>query len=137
MPRGEPAEIALRIYGVKNEPLKYLIRAAPKYGKLTEPRVAEREVSVVTYMPPADLAITRDRFTYAVQNGAGVSAAVEVAITIVDQPPDLALPGALDFGTMLAGATAAKTLEIRNRGGGMAEGNAKRGRCGRAAPARR
>lgn len=124
VPRGEPVEIALRIYGVKNQPLKYLIRTLPKSGRLTEPRVVDREVSTVMYTPPAELAITRDRFTYAVQNGAGVSAAVEVAITIVDQPPDLALPGALDFPSMLAGATAAKTLEIRNRGGGLAEGNA-------------
>ena len=122
VPRGEPAEIALRIYGVKNEPLKYLIRTPPKSGKLTEPRVLEREVSAVTYTPPADLAVTRDRFSYAVQNGAGVSASVDVVITIVDQPPDLALSGALDFAPMLAGATAAKTVEIRNRGGGLAEG---------------
>ena len=123
--RGETVEIALRIYGRKNEPLKYLVRTPPKSGRLTEPRVVEREVSAVTYTPPADLAITRDRFTYAVQNGAGVSAAVDVVITIVDQPPQLALPGALDFASMLAGATAAKTLEISNRGGGLAEGQAE------------
>ncbi len=123
--RGEPVEIALRIYGRKNEPLKYLIRVPPEHGRLTEPRVVEREVSAVTYTPTADLAITRDRFSYAVQNGAGVSAAVDVVITIVDQPPQLALPGALDFASMLAGAAAAKTLEIGNRGGGLAEGQAE------------
>ena len=123
--RGEPVEIALRIYGRKNEPLKYLIRVPPEHGRLTEPRVVEREVSAVTYTPTADLAITRDRFSYAVQNGAGVSAAVDVVITIVDQPPQLALPGALDFAPMLAGAVAAKTLEISNRGGGLAEGQAE------------
>ena len=120
--RGEPIEIPLRIYGQKNEALRYLIRTAPAHGKLTEPRAVEREVSVVTYTPPADLAITRDRFAYAVQNSAGVSAAVDVVITIVDLPPDLALPGALDFSSILAGATAAKPLEISNRGGGLAEG---------------
>ena len=125
VPRGETVEIALRIYGRKNEALKYLIRTPPKSGKLTEPKVVEREVSTVTYTPPADLAITRDRFSYAVQNGAGVSAAVDVVITIVDQPPQLALPGALDFAPMLAGAVAAKTLEISNRGGGLAEGQAE------------
>ena len=125
VPRGETAEIALRIYGRKNEPLKYLIRTLPKSGKLTEPKVLEREVSTVTYTPPADLSITRDRFSYAVQNGAGVSAAVDVVITITDQPPQLALPGALDFAPMLAGAVAAKTLEITNRGGSIAEGQAE------------
>ena len=123
--RGETAEIALRIYGRKNEALKYLIRTPPQAGKLTEPKVVEREVSRVTYTPPTDLAVTRDRFTYAVQNGAGVSAAVEVVITITDRPAELALPGALDFAPMLAGAAVAKTFEIRNRGGGLAEGLAE------------
>ena len=125
VPRGEAVDIALRIYGRKNEALKYLIRTPPKSGRLTEPKVVDLEVSTVTYTPPADLAITRDRFSYAVQNGAGVSASVDVAITITDQPPQLALPGALDFAPMLAGATAVKTLEITNRGGGLAEGKAE------------
>jgi hypothetical protein len=120
--RGEPTEIALRIFGKKNETLKYLIRTEPQHGKVTAPKPVEREVSTVVYTPPADLAITRDRFTYAVQNSAGVSASVEVAITIVDEPPALALPEMQDFGSVLAGATAAKTIEIRNRGGGVAEG---------------
>jgi len=120
--RGEPLEIQLRIYGRKNEPLKYLIRAEPRYGKVTEPRVVERAVSAVTYTPPADLAVTRDRFSYAVQTGAGVSAAVDVVVTIIDSPPELALSGALDFSPILVGATAAKSLEISNRGGGIAEG---------------
>ena len=123
--RGETAEIALRIYGRKNEALNYLIRTPPKYGRLTEPRAVEREVSAVTYTPPADLAITRDRFSYAVQSRAGVSAAVDVVLTIVDLPPDLALPGGLDFAPMLAGASAAKAVEISNRGGGIAEGRAE------------
>ena len=122
--RGEPAEIQLRIYGRKNEPLKYLIRAEPRHGKVGEVRVLGREVSAVTYTPPADLGITRDRFSYAVQTGAGVSAAVDVDITITDAPPELALPGALDFAPLLVGATATKSIEISNRGGGIAEGKA-------------
>ncbi len=122
--RGEPAEIQLRIYGRKNEPLKYLIRAEPRHGKVGEVRVLGREVSAVTYTAPADLGITRDRFSYAVQTGAGVSAAVDVDITITDAPPELALPGALDFAPLLVGATATKSIEISNRGGGIAEGKA-------------
>ena len=125
VPRGESVDIALRIYGRKNEALKYLIRTPPKSGKLTEPKVVALEVSSVTYTPPADLAITSDRFSYAVQNGAGVSAAVDVVITITDLPPQLAVSGALDFAPMLAGAVAVKTLEITNRGGGLAEGRAE------------
>ena len=123
--RGEPFDIPLRIYGQKNEPLKYVIRTPPVHGRLTEPRVVGREISAVTYTPPADLAITRDQFSYAVQNRAGVSAAVDVVITIVDLPPRLALPGALDFSSVLAGAVAAQPLEISNSGGGIAEGRAE------------
>lgn len=125
--RGETAEIALRIFGQNNEALKYLIRTKPRYGKVTEPKVAGREVSTVVYSPPADLEVSRDRFTYAVQNSVGVSAAVDVLITITDQPPELALPGAQDFGSMLAGQSAAKSIEIRNRGGGRAEGKVEVG----------
>ncbi len=120
--RGEPAEIALRIYGRKNAALKYLVRTEPRHGKLTAPRVVDLEVSTVTYTPPADLAITRDRFAYAVQSIEGVSAPVDVILTIVDEPPELTIPGALEFSPILAGATAAKSLEISNRGGSLAEG---------------
>lgn len=120
--RGENAVIQLRIFGRKNEPLKYLIRTPPEHGRLTAPRAVEREVSAVTYTPPADLAIVRDRFTYAVQTAAGVSAAVGVAITIVDVPPEIAVPEALVFPAILVGTTASRALEITNRGGGLAEG---------------
>ncbi len=120
--RGEACEIVLRTYGRKNEPLKYLIRTPPEHGRLTAPRMVERDLSAVTYTPPADLPIGRDRFFYAVQNGAGVSAPAEVVITIVDAPPVLELPAGLDFPPILAGATLTKPLEITNRGGGLAEG---------------
>ena len=120
--RGESVVIQLRIYGRKNEPLKYLIRTPPEHGRVTAPRVVEREVSAVTYTPPAGLAIVRDRFTYAVQTAAGVSAAVEVAITIVDVPPEITVPEALIFPAILLGTTASRSLEITNRGGGLAEG---------------
>ena len=120
--RGENVVIQLRIYGRKNKPLQYLIRTPPEHGRLTAPRVVAREVSAVTYTPPADLAIVRDRFTYAVQTAAGVSAAVEVAITIVDVPPEITVPEALLFPAILLGTTASRPLEITNRGGGLAEG---------------
>ena len=122
VPRGESVPILLRIFGRKNEALKYLIRTPPQHGRLTAPRVVEMEVSSVTYTPPADLAIVRDRFTYAVRNSAGVSAAVDVVISIVDLPPEITVPEVLNFPPVLFGATSTQTLEIANRGGGIAEG---------------
>ena len=122
--RTEPADIGLRIYGKAHSGLRYLIRTPPERGTLSEPRVWEegKEISVVTYQAPADVSVKRERFTYAVQSTAGVSAPVEVVITILDEEPLLVIPDTLDFTTLLAGQTAAKTFEILNKGGGMTEG---------------
>jgi hypothetical protein len=115
-------EIPLRIYGRANEPLKFSIRVPPVHGKLTEPRQTEREVSVVVYEPPADLSITADKFYYTVQSSAGVSGAVQVAITIVDDPPKLAITDSIEFGKVRAGARNYRMLEISNHGGLIATG---------------
>ena len=123
--RGQKIEIPLRTFGRHNEQLRYLIRAKPEHGRLSEPRVTEREVSVVTYEPPADLAVTSDQFRFSVKTSVGVSAPVEVKIAIVDEMPVLAIPDVLDFGGLLVGATATREFELANRGGGVAEGDLK------------
>ena len=115
-------EIPLRIHGRANEVLKFHIRTPPIHGKISEPRKTEREAAVVVYEPPADLAIGTDKFLFSVQSSAGVSAPVEVNITIIDQPPLLEIPDSIDFGTVRAGTPATKFLEITNRGGGLATG---------------
>jgi hypothetical protein len=115
-------EIPLRIHGRANEVLKFLIRTPPIHGKLSDLRKTEREAAVVVYEPPADLAIGTDKFLFSVQSSAGVSAPVEVNITIVDQPPLLEIPDTIEFGTVRAGTPATKFLEITNRGGGLATG---------------
>jgi hypothetical protein len=115
-------EIPLRIHGQANEPLKFLVRAAPAHGRLSEPRPTGREIAVAIYEPPADLTITTDRFFYAAQSAAGVSAPVEVALTILDQPPQLAIPEALAFAPVSTGTTSSALLEISNRGGSLAIG---------------
>jgi hypothetical protein len=122
VPRGKRLDISLRIYGVQSEQLRYLIKTPPAHGKLSEPRPISREVSVVTYEPPEELAVTADRFSYSVQNHAGVSAPVEVTISIVDQPPLLAIANTVEFGELLAGNTVTKDIEVSNRGGGYVEG---------------
>lgn len=120
--RDGKTEIPLRIYGQAHEPLKFLIRTAPAYGRLSEPRQTEREAAVVVYDPPADLTITTDKFSYAVQGGVGVSAAVDVVVTLVDLPPQLVIPNALEFPAVPAGGTSTRLLEISNSGGGIAAG---------------
>jgi len=115
-------EIPLSINGVAGEPLKFLIRTPPVVGKASDPRSTGRETAVTVYEPPADLSITADHFLYAVQSGAGVSAPVEVFITIVDQPPQLTNPDTLEFPAVRTGSTSSKLLEISNSGGGMLVG---------------
>lgn len=120
--RGQRIEIPLRIYGRQSEPLRYLIKSPPAHGKLSEPRVVNREISVVTYEPPPDLGVTADRFTFSVQNHAGVSAPAEITIAIADLPAQFAVAHSLDFEELLAGGTAVKEIEVANRGGGLIEG---------------
>jgi hypothetical protein len=120
--RDAKTDISLRIVGKAGEPLKYLIRVPPEHGRLSEPRSTEREVSVVNYQPPADLSITADKFSYAVQNSIGVSGSVEVNITIVDEQPRLSFPDALDFAKIRAGSSNYRLLEISNQGGLIATG---------------
>ncbi len=115
-------EIPLRIHGLANEPLKFLVRTPPAHGRLSEPRQTGRETAVTIYEPPADLAITADKFFYAAQSAAGVSAPVEVTLTIIDQPAQLTIPDTLEFPSLRAGGTNSKLLEINNRGGSVAAG---------------
>src|SRR6478736_495607 len=115
-------EIPLRIHGMANEPLQYLIRVPPLHGKLSEPRATGRETAVSVYEPPADLNITTDRFFYAVKSAQGVSAPVEVAVTILDQPAQLTIPDQLEFATVRTGNSSSKLLEITNTGGSLAVG---------------
>jgi hypothetical protein len=116
-------EIPLRIYGKAGEVLKYAIRVPPEHGKLSEPQATkDREVSVVVYEPPADLSVTSDKFYYTVQSALGVSGAVLVSITILDDPPKLAISDSLDFGKIRAGATTSRMLQISNKGGMIANG---------------
>ena len=122
VPRGRRIDIPLRIYGVQNEALRYLIKTPPAHGKLSEPRAVSREVWMVTYEPPAELAVTADRFTFSVQNHAGVSAPAEVTISIADLPSKLTVPHTVEFGELLAGGTATREIEVANRGGGYVEG---------------
>jgi hypothetical protein len=123
--RGGQIDIKLRIYGGRTENLRYLIRGGPEQGKLTEPRVVSQESSVVTYRPPADLAVTSDKFLYAVQNTAGVSAPVEVKIKIIDEAAHLVVPETVEFAPLLAGTAAFKEIEISNIGGGLSDGEVK------------
>ena len=120
--RGGSVEIALKIYGTRAQTLSWIIREQPVGGKLSAIRATAAEAAAVTYRPPADVRVVSDHFTFSVRSSEGVSAPVEVTITITDDPPQIGAPVELDFGVILTNASAARTLEFSNSGGGIAEG---------------
>ncbi len=120
--RGASVEIPLKIYGTRAQTLSWIIRQQPVSGKLSGIRATAAEAAAVTYRPPADVRVVSDRFTFSVRSSEGVSAPGEVTITITDDPPQIGSPAELDFGVILVSASAARTLEFSNIGGGIAEG---------------
>jgi hypothetical protein len=124
VPRTSNAQVILKIYGRQSETLRFLIRVKPEHGKITEIKPAGREAAVLFYQPPADLAVRSDRFAYAVQSSAGVSAPAEISINIMDEAPRLIVPDTVRFPATLAGSAARQELTIYNDGGAMAEGEA-------------
>ena len=117
-------EIPLRAYGLQREATRFILRSRPEQGKLSAPKDTGHGGATVEYSPPADLTVQNEKFSYAVQNSAGVSAAAEITIAIVDQPPRLITPRELVFEEVVAGTTARQEFEIANEGGGLAEGEA-------------
>ncbi len=120
--RGESVAIPLRIYGSRSQTIEFLIRTEPKAGKLSEIKQVEREISAVTYTPPAENSVTSDRFTYAARTREGVSAPCEVLIQISDEAPQLISPAEVNFGRLLVDEKASQKITLTNRGGGVAQG---------------
>lgn len=122
VPRDGKVQVPLRIYGTRSQTLTFLIREQSAHGTLTAPRRVGPESAVVTFTPPQDLNVTKDRFSYAVKSNEGVSAAVDVTIEIVDLVPQLIVPDTVEFPSLLLGETAERSITVSNRGGGIAEG---------------
>lgn len=121
--QGEPVQISLRCSGggLSISP-KYRIRTQPQFGTLTEPKMAADDSVTVIYTPQPNVSFTEDKFTYSVQTREGVSVPAEVIIRMFDDPPLLIASEQIDFGKVLLGQMAKRTLLIENRGGGLAEG---------------
>jgi hypothetical protein len=125
VPRGGTVEIPLRAFGIHNQQLRFRIRAAPAHGKLSEPKTFGRELGSVLYSHSGEHDHHGDRFTYAVQSAAGISAPARVQVRIVDQPPIFVVPELLDSGEALIGTASRTQVPIENRGGGIIRGTAK------------
>lgn len=123
--RGQQIVVPLAIYGAGVEGMEYVIRSAPKYGKLSAVHITGAITAAVTYTAPEQTTATEDRFTYAVRTSDGVSAAVPVVITISEAaglPPRLSVPASMEMPPIRPGETSSVIIEIKNTGGGFAEG---------------
>ena len=123
--RGESVVVPLSIFGASGEPLQYVIRSNPKYGKLGPITSKVGGGTTVTYKAPVKIGIVEDRFTYAVQGREGVSAPGVVTVAITDppeMPEKLVIPRELEFPSVFLGQRSAVELELANEGGGFSEG---------------
>ena len=123
--RGQQIVVPLAIYGAGVEGMEYVIRSAPKHGKLSAVYITGAITAAVTYTAPEQTTATEDRFTYAVRTSDGVSAAVPVVITISEAaalPPRLVVPASMEMPSIRPGETSSVILELKNTGGGFAEG---------------
>jgi hypothetical protein len=82
--RGETIDIPLRIYGTRSQTLDFRIRSQPQTGTLSAVTRTGQESASVRYTPTANIAVKRDRFSYAVSSREGVSAAADLWINIID-----------------------------------------------------
>ena len=123
--RGQQIVVPLAIYGAGVEGMEFVIRSAPKHGKLSAVHITGPITAAVTYTAPEQTTATEDRFTYAVRTSDGVSAAVPVVITISEAaglPPRLVVPASMEMPPIRPGENSSVILEIKNAGGGFAEG---------------
>lgn len=124
---GDTVQIPLRIYGWRGRNVRYLLRSKPKYGTLGELTPGEEAVWQIHYQHQPTMATVTsgtlvDRFTFAAQDSDGTSSPAEVLIKIVEPPPDLVAPEAVDFGTVLIQTPVTRTFRITNRGGHTVQG---------------
>jgi hypothetical protein len=126
--RGDRVPVTLRgFFG--NNPVEYLIERPPRHGVLSpvgqpDPdRVAVSTDGSVVYRHDDSEDSRSDDFTFRVRavRGGGLSAPATVRLAIMDRPPVLAAPAAVDF-TAAAGESMTRSLGLTNAGGGVLEG---------------
>jgi hypothetical protein len=125
VPRGGPVWITLSAYSLTSTITGYRIKRPAKAGKLGVIQMMTADTGRVWYKPPAGAGPGRDSFSYEVQSRAGVSAPADVNITITDTDPVLIAPNDIEFGELLRGETARRSLVLQNIGGGLAEGTVR------------
>lgn len=123
--RGQQVTVPLAVYGSGVENMEFVIRTAPKFGKLSAVQITGNSTAAVIYTVPEDTIDFEDRFAYAVKTADGVSAPAIVTISIAEPsgiPPRLVVPASLEMEAIHPGESATILVPIKNAGGGFAEG---------------
>lgn len=116
--RGFPVDIKLLGLTSTTRQMEFIIRQAPKQGKLAgPPAYADKESAVVKYTGNPDSKAETDTFTFAVKvEGSGTSEEATVTIRLVDPAPVLEMQAGLDLGRVLANDVEERTIPIYNKG---------------------
>ena len=123
--RGQQVTVPLAVHGTGVENMEFIIRTAPKVGRLSGLQITGNSTAAVIYTAPEETDAAEDRFTYAVRTADGVSAPAFVTITIAEAvgiPPRLVAPAALEMEAIRPGESTTVTIAIKNAGGGFAQG---------------
>jgi len=119
----QPQEIVLQVGGRVFEPLTFMIRKAPRHGKLGELTRTGKNTAMVTYFPDVSAGPLDDVFTFAAKSfDSPVSAPATVWVRVLEEPPVLEHPSGLDFGSVFLGDSVEREVVLRNSGGGKATG---------------
>ena len=116
--RGFPVEISLTGLTASTRPMQFIIRRAPKHGRiLAEPVPVGKDSAIVRYEGDPASAAQMDSFSFAVKvEGLGSSDEAEVTIRLVDPAPVVEVPGGLDLGRILAGQNIDTGFSLGNKG---------------------
>ena len=124
--RGGSAEIRLRAFEGRGNPLGYEIVRNPEHGRLEDFRQADKNrqgFASVVYVHDNDEESTQDEFAFRARAlvGGGVSSPIKVKLRIIDATPKLGIDPVVNF-SAVAGESDVREVILSNEGGGLLEG---------------
>lgn len=121
--RGHEVTIELRGHYGGSGSVRFAVVRQPAHGRLSSLRMLGDNRASISYTHDGGHADDSDAFAYVVQAGGHPSSPAEVRVLVNGAPARLQAPEEIDFGEIVAGASATRELPIKNAGGGVLEGD--------------